>query len=141
METYKELLAEKARLESTLASKRILIRQDMEGLKDQFVPISHAFATIVKFFSADKKNPIVSAGVNFAGDVLLKRFLLARTGWITKLIVPYIVKNYSSHVINQNLNKNGENFLHKLGDKLKGEPIVKRDADKVRVPNKIVVHS
>jgi len=121
METYKDLLAEKAKLESALAFKKALIRQDVEGLKDQFIPVSHAFTTIVQFFAPDKKNPLVSAGVNFAGDVLLKKFILARTGWLTKLIVPYFVKNYSTHVINKNLNKNGTNFLHKLGDRLKGE--------------------
>jgi hypothetical protein len=121
VKTYKALLDEKARLESLLASQHILIREDIKGLKDQFVPVSHAFTTIVKFFSPDKKNSIVSAGVNFAGDVLLKKFILARTGWLTKLVVPYLVKNYSSHLINKNLNKNGVNFLHKLGDRLKSD--------------------
>jgi hypothetical protein len=132
MKTYNELLAEKARLESILASHRILIRQDIEGLKDQFVPVSHAFTTIVKFFAADKKNPLVSAGVNFAGDVLLKKFILAKTGWLTKLVVPYIVKNYSSHLINKKLDNSGPNFLHKLGDRLKSD---------TRRPGKIIVHS
>jgi hypothetical protein len=132
MKTYKELLDEKARLESLLVSQRILIHEDIKGLKDQFVPVSHAFTTIVKVFAPDKKNPIVSAGVNFAGDVLLKKFILARTGWLTKLIVPYIVKNYSSHLINKNLNNNnGANFLHKLGDRLKSD---------TKTSNKIAVH-
>jgi hypothetical protein len=132
MKTYQDLLEEKARLELTLASKRMLIRQDVEGLKDQFVPISHAIATIVTFFSRDKKNPLVSAGVNFAGDVILKRLILGRTGWLTKMIVPYLVKNYSTHLINKNLNTNGENFLHKLGDRLKGETKASRsNLDKI----------
>jgi hypothetical protein len=119
MHTYKDLMAEKARLEEVLIVKRAQIKEDIKEFKHQFTPVSHAFITIVQFFSRDKHNPIVNAGVNFAGDVVLKKFVLARAGWITKLIVPYLVKNYSSHLITKDLNKNGSNFLQRFGERLK----------------------
>jgi hypothetical protein len=120
MKTYKELMDEKARLEVLLVAKRSMIKEDVHALKEQFVPITHAFATIVQFFSRDKHNPLINAGVNFAGDVILKRFVLGRAGWLTKTVVPYIVKNYSSHLIQKDINKNnGSNFLQRFGERLK----------------------
>jgi hypothetical protein len=32
----------------------------------------------------------------------LNKFILARSGWITRFIVPYFLKNYSSHLIGDN---------------------------------------
>jgi hypothetical protein len=119
MHTYKELMEEKARLEEVLIVKRAQIKDDVKEFKHQFMPVSHAFVTIVQFFSRDKHNPIVNAGVNFAGDVVLKRFVLGRAGWLTKIIVPYLVKNYSSHLINRDIDKNGSNFLQRFGERLK----------------------
>jgi hypothetical protein len=119
MKTYKELMDEKARLEEVLVLKRAQIKGDVHEFKEQFAPVSHAFVTIVHFFSRDKNNPIVNAGVNFASDVVLKRFVLARAGWLTQMVVPYLVKNYSSHLINKDVNKNGSNFLQRFGERLK----------------------
>jgi hypothetical protein len=119
MRTYKELQEEKLRLEAVLATKRMMIQADIKELHDEVAPISHALATASHLFSRDKHNPLLNAGVNFVSDVILKKAILKRAGWITKMVVPFLVKNYSSHLINKDLKENKINFLQRLGDRLK----------------------
>ena len=38
-------------------------------------------------------------GIEFGIDLLIRKLLLARAGWFTKIVVPFLVKNYSSHII------------------------------------------
>jgi hypothetical protein len=45
-------------------------------------------------------------------DVLLRRFVLTKSGWITKIVIPFFIKNYSTHFINE-YKKN--RFLQKIG--------------------------
>ncbi len=145
IETYNDLLKEKSLLEATLLMRREKIKRDISEIKEGLLPVSHAVDNVKKVFSRDRHNPLVNIGLNMASDLVLKKFLLARAGWFMKLVVPYLIKNYSSHLISQNSNKkllnfgvrinkdntrdtqlskiriqNGhDNFLHKLGSKLK----------------------
>jgi hypothetical protein len=38
-------------------------------------------------------------------DLVVKKLILARSGWITKLVVPFLMKNFSSHVVADNKDK------------------------------------
>jgi hypothetical protein len=120
IETYSDLMQEKLRLESALKAQKGIIKKDISAFTERFMPVSESISTVGKFFTRDKHNPIVNAGVSLAGNVILKNIVLSRAGWLTRLVVPYLVKNFSSHLLNKSLNKKGGNFFHKLGEKLKG---------------------
>ena len=40
-------------------------------------------------------------GVDFGVDVLVRRLLLSKAGWVTKIIVPFVVRNYSSFFLTE----------------------------------------
>ncbi|HET9744326.1 MAG TPA: hypothetical protein VFP97_01360, partial [Chitinophagaceae bacterium] len=65
-------------------------------------------------------NPLLTQGANTVIDLLLKKFVLAKSGWVTKMLVPFFVKNYSSHIIADNkntiVNKVASVFSHKSGN-------------------------
>ena len=42
---------------------------------------------------------LVNFGVNKVLDVLLRKVILSRSGWLTKLTVPFFIKNISSHFL------------------------------------------
>jgi len=42
---------------------------------------------------------VLNAGANTVIDMVVKKLILSRAGWITRLVIPFLVKNYSSHVI------------------------------------------
>jgi hypothetical protein len=40
-------------------------------------------------------------GLEMGIDILVRKVLLKRAGWFVKIIVPFLVKNYSSHLIGE----------------------------------------
>lgn len=100
IETYNDLLEEKKRLETLLPVRKQRMVADWDELKLEFVPVQDTFKSLGKFMKRDKSNPLVNMGLNFAGDVILKRVILAKADWVTRFLLPIFLKNYSSHVIN-----------------------------------------
>ena len=142
IKSYNDLVAEKFRLENALFAQRAIIKDDVEDLKDHLQPVSTAISFVKKILSPDRHNPLLNVGVNVASNLILKKFVLAKSGWLTKLLVPFLVKNYSSHLIHDNKenikesvsglmrrsvtsteingrNTGSGNFLQRLGQKLK----------------------
>ena len=102
IKSYDDLVREREELEVLLRLHRDQIRHDLHGLREEFRPARQAVSTIGKFFTKDKSSPLLTTGANMLIDVVVKRILLGRAGWITKLIVPMLIKNYSSHVLSDN---------------------------------------
>lgn len=97
--SYNELLAEKQRMELLLAAQKELVRYDLQELKAELKPAINAFALLGKVTTADSSNPLINGISNTAIDLLVKKGLLGRAGWMTRMLVPIILKNYSSHFI------------------------------------------
>jgi hypothetical protein len=55
-----------------------------------------------KITTVDKSNLLLNEGANKIIDLVMNKFILARSGWITKFLVPIFLKNYSSHIIADN---------------------------------------
>ena len=110
IKSYDDLLEEKQRLEQLLASKKEQISADWLDVKREFEPVNNVFAFLGKFTKRDKSNPLLNAGLNIAGDLVLRRYLLARFGWVTRAVVPILLKNYSSNVFADK----GRSLVHKI---------------------------
>jgi hypothetical protein len=99
--TYEHLLQEEQRLKQQLKSQELVIRQDLMGMKENFEPVRKVYDTVHKVFTRDNRVPVFNIGLEIGIDMLLRRFILARAGWFAKTFVPYIIKNYSSHIIGE----------------------------------------
>jgi len=108
--TYEELEREEQLLEELLRSQKELIQIEIGLLKQQLKPAQMALQFVGKITSADRHNPLLTQGANTVIDAVLKNVVLARSGWITKMLVPFFVKNYSSHLIHDNK----DNFISKV---------------------------
>jgi hypothetical protein len=117
IETYKDLETEKQKLEAILRTQKAMIRRDVAELREEFRPVKEALKFVGKFTTRDKSNPAIALGVDVAGDALLKNGLLKKTGWLTRLIVPFLAKNYATHTIANKEN----NFFHRLATKFKSK--------------------
>ncbi len=95
-QTYMDFQAEKEKLETSLHFYRCLIRQDLAALREEFRPVTQALSFLGKLTTKNKSNPVIALGVDVAGDVLLKKIVLKKNDWLTKLIVPFVVKNYAT---------------------------------------------
>jgi len=97
--SYEDLEREEKLLEELLLAQKELIQADIIQLKMQLRPATAALRFLSNITTADKHNPLLMQGANTAIDFILKKFILARAGWLTKALVPFFVKNYSSHYI------------------------------------------
>lgn len=119
--TYKDLLREEQRLIQQLRSHEQLIKQDIAGVKEGLQPINNFLKTVKKLFTRDYSMPFTNAGINFAVDLIFKKFILAKAGWLTRTFIPYVVKNYSSHIVNEEarekIAKKLQQFFNKIRPK------------------------
>lgn len=97
--SYDDLDREEQLLEELLQAQKQLVQLDIAQLKAQLKPAHAALQIFSKITTADRSNPLLTQGANTAIDFILKKVVLARAGWITKMLVPLVVKNYSSHFI------------------------------------------
>lgn len=113
IKTYEDLEREKFRLMGVLKTQEELIKHDLTKVKEGLRPFGKAAEFVNKMATRDNTAPIMNFGVEFGVDLLIRKVLLARAGWFTKIIVPFLVKNYSSHII-------GEEKREALLNKLRG---------------------
>jgi hypothetical protein len=96
--SYKELLQEKARLKALMTEQELQIKEDWRSLKEELKPAVLVAHTVRNLFTRSHGLGVAQLGVDILADGLLKRVLLARTGWLTRWLVPFLVKNYASHM-------------------------------------------
>jgi hypothetical protein len=99
--TYEDLLNEKQRLQTLLQTQKAIIRQDIDEIKEELVPVKTAINFIGKLTTQDHSNPILNGTINTIIDLVMNKLVLARSGWLTRFIVPFFVKNFSSHIVDE----------------------------------------
>jgi hypothetical protein len=96
--SYKELVEEKIRLNALLIEQELQIKQDWKSLKEELKPAVLVGATLRKIFTRKAGLTAAQLGINVLTDGLVKRVLLRKAGWLIRLVVPILIKNYASHV-------------------------------------------
>jgi hypothetical protein len=112
--TYNELIQEKQRLSLVLEERKILVKTEFEEIKIKLKPLSNIAEIVEKISTKDTSNPLINAGISMGVNFLLKNVLLRNAGWVAKLILPVLTKNYLSHEVEE---KN--NIFSKIGKFLK----------------------
>jgi len=101
--SYQDLLDEKERLQSLLKAQKEIIHADFREIKEELAPVRSAITFAGKLVSRDTGgNIVLNMGANTLIDLVVKKLILGRAGWIMKTIVPFLMKNYSSHFISDN---------------------------------------
>jgi hypothetical protein len=101
IKTYEDLEVEEKRLQALLYSHKENIKDSFANVKKGLNPFRNVISTVTKLFHRDRSNPITKIGVDLGLDVLLRKFILAKSGWFTKIIVPFFIKNYSTHFVKE----------------------------------------
>ncbi len=113
IQTYDDLISEKEELERILMIQKGIIHRDIIELKKELGPVTQVLGFLGKITTKDRSNSLVTLGVDVIGDVLIKNFLLAKTGWITRMVLPFFIKNYSTNF----LGKKGNGLIQKIAQK------------------------
>lgn len=123
--SYKELLQEKARLNALLAEQKLLIREDWQAIKEDLRPSLIVASTVRKLFTRKSGGAFAHLGINLLADGLIKKVLLGGTGQFTKWVIPFLIKNYASHLVDKPeklmqkikhlFSRNGKKHTHETG--------------------------
>ena len=115
--SYKDLIEEKQRLEILLVEQRQVLRNDVQELKTQLEPLKNVIDFVRKITTKDKTNLLLTIGSDIVINSVVKRFILSRAGWFVRNVVPYFLKNYSSHFLGEQKDKWIEKLRSWLGHK------------------------
>jgi hypothetical protein len=113
--SYNELLKEKQQLEVLLEAQKQLIRCDVEEIKLKLQPVKEALEFVKKITTKDRSNLLLDLGSDIAINTLVKNFILSRAGWLTRIVIPFFLKNYSSHFLAEQKDKWIEKLKSWLG--------------------------
>jgi len=105
IKNYADLEAEKLRLMALLRNHEEAIKNDVANVREGLKPVSNALNVVNKMATRDNRVPVMNFGVEMGIDLLVRRVLLGRAGWFAKTVVPYIIKNYTSHFIGEEKKK------------------------------------
>lgn len=92
------MLEEEERLTLLLKFQQQQIQADVNGIKEELRPITHLAGTVKKFFVRKSGQAITTVGIKLLVDGLVKNFILSKSGWFTRTIIPFFLKNYASHI-------------------------------------------
>lgn len=114
IQSYEDLLKAELALQESLAHQRAEIRMEVTRIKEQLKPLTKVISFVSKFVTRHNgNNALVTTGIGIASDILFKNVVLKKSGWLTRLVLPFVMKNYSSHAL-----ANG-NLFGRLGEKIK----------------------
>lgn len=100
---HTQLLQERARLQALIENQKNIVRHDLDELKAEFKkeikPAIDAASFVKKLAKPETRNEtIVTIGSNIALDLILKR-MLRGSNLLVQLILPKIIKNYTTHFL------------------------------------------
>lgn len=98
---YEQLIIERRKLEADLTHYKSIINGEVNELRQNLEPLTN----LVTFFMPSKhpgsNNKLLEAGTNLGIELFVRQKLLAKAGWFTKLVLPFVLKKISSKAIEQ----------------------------------------
>ena len=110
IDTYDKLLAEKQNLEILFAAQKELVRYELDDLKQDIDPALNALQFIKNLTIKNKDNPVLQTGIDLLVDLLAEKLNSTKAGFLRKTVIPFIIKNYTSHFVDDALDM----FIEKL---------------------------
>ena len=96
---YDELVAHRKKLEADLVRQKGYINEKVGRIKDKLEPIGR----VLSFFKGEsnhKATSLLKIGSQVGIDLLLQR-KLGKAGWLTKLILPFVLRFASAKTIDK----------------------------------------
>jgi len=100
--SYEDLLKEKERLQLQLEVHRSAIEMHVDDIKQKLNPLKNVVRFISNFTAPPATNTLVGTGLGLSLELLIRKLLFAKTGWVTRLVGPILLKNFSANMIKKN---------------------------------------
>jgi hypothetical protein len=116
--TYEELLREKERLELQLEVHKAAVKMHVEDIKKKLNPVRNVLHFFSNFSAPAATDTLIGTGLGLSVEMIIRKIFFSRTGWITKMLAPILIKNFSANMLMKNkksLVKKVKSFLHMNG--------------------------
>ena len=108
--TYEELLKEKERLELQLEVHKSAVRLHVQEIEHKLNPVKKILSFLNNFTAPAENNSFLNTGLVLSLEMLIRKLLFSKTGWITRMVAPILLKNFSANM----LKKNKKNLIKKV---------------------------
>ena len=105
-----DLRAERARLKNQMELSKLYMQQQAAAIKTELNPARQAVGVIGDMLTSPRKG-LLNLGVGLGVDTIIRRGLLARAGWLPRLIIPLLARNLAANLIQKNRTSLVENSL------------------------------
>ncbi|SDD41810.1 hypothetical protein [Niabella drilacis] len=119
--THQELMQEKARLKARLRQHKTQLRYSVEEIKDTLNPISQIAKTTKKIWNADSSNPLIAMGVTKLTDLVIRKGILRKAGWLSRLVAPVLVQKIATYLVSEKAADRIGQLLHKTASRMRDE--------------------
>lgn len=119
--TYKDLLAEEQRLTMELKRNKARVMEDINIIIKKLQPAGQALNFMSKLSGSTGKPGLLSTGVDIALDLVSKKYLFRRSGWLVTLAGSYVVRLVSQLFLQKA--RPDKNSPYKIKSNGQGHPI------------------
>jgi hypothetical protein len=99
--TLSELKQERQRLKLHQIFLETEIKKDFNEIKEQLAPLQLLTKGASKFLSS-RDNSVVGNSVGYLTNLILKNVIMRKSGFLAKLIVPFLAKNVAGNIAEAN---------------------------------------
>lgn len=99
IQAYDRLLMEEDLLQQELTTRQQRIADRFQSLGALIQPAAIGIGLAKTILTRNDRQPAVQAGLGFFIDLVTGNLLFRKSGWLTKTIMPPLLKNISSHVL------------------------------------------
>ncbi len=96
---FKELEQRRADLDMLLKAQKELVIADLKMLQADLKGPRAIMKTAEQFVSPKTTHPLLKAGIAKTVDLLVNSLLLGRASWVTRTLISYLARNYSTHLV------------------------------------------
>ena len=108
---YDELVLERRKLETTIAEQKLILREGLHDLKEKLEPFLFLVPILNVFNKKPGNHSLLKFIASFGIDLLVGQKLLSKANWLTKLLVPMVLKGVSALAIGSNTIKENDSKL------------------------------
>ncbi len=95
---YEELIAERRRVESDIVEQRLILKAGLQEAKEKLEPFMYLLPILNIFKKKEPNHSVLNAATAVGIDLFVGQ-KLAKAGWVTRLLVPMVLKGISSLVM------------------------------------------
>ena len=97
--TYEELVTERKKIEANIAASKLILHEGIRDLKEKLEPFLYLLPVLNIIKKKETNNTFLKFIASLAIDVIVGQRLLSKSGWLSRLIIPLVLKGASSLAI------------------------------------------